>query len=57
MRQLIKARTFLSKFGIALLVAYVFITAYGTTRQWMESGTPFRQECIRPLLFRQHCIR
>ena len=51
------ARTFLSKFGIALLVAYVFITAYGTTRQWMETGTPFRQECIRPLLFRQDCIR
>ena len=46
MRQLTMARTFLSKFGIALLVAYVFIT-----------GTPFRQECIRPLLFRQHCIR
>ncbi len=43
----IMARIFLRKIGIALLVSYVFITAYGATRQWMETGSPFRQECIR----------
>jgi hypothetical protein len=41
------ACTILRKIGITLLVAYVFITAYGTTRQWMETGAPFHQERIR----------
>lgn len=40
-------RTILSKIGITLLAAYVFITAYGTARQWIETGSPFRQECSR----------
>jgi len=39
--------TFLTRIGTVLLAAYVFITAYGTTRQWQATGSPFRQECIR----------
>ncbi|MEY3463912.1 MAG: hypothetical protein RLZZ468_1690 [Cyanobacteriota bacterium] len=39
--------TSLARIGTVLLAAYVFITAYGTTRQWQATGSPFRQECLR----------
>lgn len=39
------ANTILRRIGVTLLAAFVFITAYGTTRQWMETGSPIRNEC------------
>ena len=41
------ANTILRGIRVTLLVAFVFITAYGTTRQWMETGSPIRHECTR----------
>lgn len=39
--------TFLTRIGTVLLAAYVFITAYGTTRDWMETGSPIRSHLQR----------
>lgn len=37
--------TFLKRIGVMLLAVYIFITAYGATRRWIDTGSPIYHGC------------